>query len=65
MPVSYTHLFGPTTTSMWKSAYPNGVSAGSSATAMVKIIQYALYCNGASYDTGTFDGVYDSTAKHE
>ncbi|MBC3515104.1 DUF1906 domain-containing protein [Neobittarella massiliensis] len=53
--------FGPTTTSMWKSAYPNGVSAGSSATAMVKIIQYALYCNGASYDTGTFDGVYDST----
>lgn len=45
--------FGTTTTADCPT-----LSFGDTRTNFVRILQYALYCNG--YDSGTMDGVYDS-----
>ncbi|MBK1811937.1 DUF1906 domain-containing protein [Clostridium sp. YIM B02505] len=45
--------FGPTTTSSCPTLQP-----GDTRTNFVKILEYALYCNG--FDPGSFDGVYGS-----
>jgi RHS repeat-associated protein len=45
--------FGPTTTSSCPTLQP-----GDARTNFVKILEYALYCNG--FDPGSFDGTYGS-----
>ncbi|MEW4428900.1 glycoside hydrolase domain-containing protein [Paenibacillus pabuli] len=47
--------FGPSTISLCPT-----LSESNSPRGFVRILQYALVCNGSEYDTGEFDGVYDS-----
>ncbi|MEC1922833.1 DUF1906 domain-containing protein [Bacillus subtilis] len=46
-------FFGNSTTSLCPTLTP-----GDSRTGFVLIVQYALYCNGKSFDPGEFDGKY-------
>lgn len=46
-------FFGNGTTSLCPTLTP-----GDSRTGFVLIVQYALYCNGKSFDPGEFDGKY-------
>ncbi|SDM29622.1 Peptidoglycan-binding (PGRP) domain of peptidoglycan hydrolases-containing protein [Paenibacillus sp. OK060] len=48
--------FGPSTISLCPT-----LSESNSPRGFVRILQYALVCNGSEYDTGDFDGVYDSS----
>ncbi|WP_100486343.1 glycoside hydrolase domain-containing protein [Sporolactobacillus pectinivorans] len=53
-----TGTFGPTTTSDCPT-----LSLNDSRTNFVKILEYALYCNGTNYDPKNFNGVYDSNVQ--
>ncbi|WP_100486357.1 glycoside hydrolase domain-containing protein [Sporolactobacillus pectinivorans] len=54
-PSEATGTFGPTTTADCPT-----LSLNDSRTNFVKILEYALYCNGTDYDPKNFNGVYDS-----
>ncbi|RCX20395.1 peptidoglycan hydrolase-like protein with peptidoglycan-binding domain [Fontibacillus phaseoli] len=50
--------FGPTTINLCPT-----LSESNSPPRFVRILQYALICNGREYDTGDFDGIYNYYVK--
>ena len=55
--------FGPGTESACKNS-SNHVGPGSSKTELIKVAQYALYCNGGNFNPGNFSGTFDKNTEN-